>query len=137
MIKVVKNTGKTFLVLALLFATVISSYAYNTKFSFDLDSGWMSHWAYSSYATKFSVDEAPVVECTYTNGSTSTFKYSVFNTNNEQRVVAFSKTGTFGPKAFRRNTTVQNYKYKLGVKRDGGSWHSSANTQGQWNIDSY
>lgn len=94
MTKVVKNMGKAFLVLVILFATVVSSYAYNTKFGFDLNSGWFSSWAYSSYATKFSVSESPVVKCTYTDGSTSKFKYSVFNSDNEQRVVAFTKSGT-------------------------------------------
>lgn len=121
----------------ILFGSVLSVSAYNGKFSFNLSSGWMSPWAYTSYATKYSKSENPVVQCTYANGSTKNFEYTVRNSNNEDRVVPFTKNGTFGIRAFERNTTVQNYKYKLGVTRHGGSWNSSANTQGLWNVDSY
>ena len=132
-----KKWARVTLVLACVLACTATAYAYNTKFSFDLSSGWLSGWAYSSYATKFSVAENPVVKCTYASGSTTTFQYTVRNSNDEDRVVPFTATGTFGTRAFDRNTTVQNYKYKLGVKRDGGAWNSTATSQGQWNIDSY
>lgn len=122
---------------AILFGSVLSVSAYNGKFSYNLESGWFSPWAYSSYATKYSVDENPVVQCTYTTGSTDNFEYTVRNSNDQDRVVRFTQSGTFGLRAFERNTTVQNHMYKLGVKRVGGSWNSSASVQGLWNIDSY
>lgn len=96
-----------------------------------------SPWKYSSEAYKYSADENPVVECTYVEPSDATFTYDIVNSNDESRVVAFSAEGTFATREFERNTTVQNKKYRLRVKRDSGAWNSSANTQGTWNIDSY
>ena len=132
-----RRTTGTMLVLLVFVCATLTAYAYNTKFSFNLTSGWWKGYAYSGYATKYTTSENPVVCCTYTSGSTNKFKYTVRNSNNEDRVVPFEKAGTFGNKAFERNTTQQNYKYKLGVARTAGAWNSSASTQGLWNIDSY
>lgn len=135
--KVLRKITKLALMGAILFAAVSSVSAYNGKYTFNLKSGVMSGWNYSSYVYKYTESENPVVSCTYTSGSTDTFEYTVFNNNNEQRVVSFTKSGTFGLRAFSRNITVKNYRYKLGIRRDGGSWYSSANAEGLWNIDSY
>lgn len=135
--KVFKKFAKVALVFTFVFACTATAYAYNTKFAFDLTSGSLSPWKYSSEAYKYSVDENPVVECTYVKPSDATFKYDVVNSDDESRVVAFSATGTFSTREFERNTTVQNKQYRLAVKRESGSWNSSATTQGKWNIDSY
>lgn len=135
--KVFKKFAKMALVFTFVFACTVTAYAYNTKFSFDLTSGMFSPWKYSSEAYKYSVDESPVVKCTYVEPSDAKFTYDVVNSNNESRVVVFSAEGTFETRGFERNTTVQNKKYKLAVKRETGAWSSSANTQGAWNIDSY
>ncbi|GFH94040.1 hypothetical protein IMSAGC003_00570 [Lachnospiraceae bacterium] len=134
---VIKKFTKVALVFTFVFACTATAYAYNTKFSFDLTSGMFSPWKYSSEAYKYSADENPVVECTYVEPSDATFTYDIVNSNDESRVVAFSAEGTFATREFERNTTVQNKKYRLRVKRDSGAWNSSANTQGTWNIDSY
>ncbi|NLK23800.1 MAG: hypothetical protein GX309_07445 [Clostridiales bacterium] len=137
MIRSKKTITKMIFVFIILVGMVMTVNAYNTKFSFDLTSGMMSPWAYSSFAYKYTDDESPVVECTYTDGCTNKFKYSVFNSNNEHRVTPLTKTGTFGITQFQRDITQKNYSYKLGATREAGSWYESANTQGQWNIDSY
>lgn len=128
---------KMALVFTFVFACTATAYAYNGKFAFDLTSGWTSSWAYSEAVYKYSESENPVVEATYTDPSDATFKYDVVNSNDESRVVPFSKTGTFSLTAFERNTTVQNKQYRLRVKRESGGVFSSASTQGLWNIDSY
>ncbi|MEE3470999.1 MAG: hypothetical protein VZR24_10060 [Butyrivibrio hungatei] len=125
-----------FMIFVFTIATM-TAFAYNTKFSFNLTSGWNKTYAYSDYATKYTTDENPVVRCTYTSGATSKFKYTVRNSNNEDRVIPIEKAGTFGNTAFERNTTQQNYKYRLGVQRLEGAWNTTASTQGLWNIDSY
>lgn len=111
--------------------------AYNGKFSFDLTSGWFSPWAYTSYVYKYSTDENPVVSATYTSNSSNEFTYDVVNSDKESRVTSMTKTGTFGLTAFSRNTTQQNYKYALRVKRENGAWNTSKSVEGLWNIDSY
>lgn len=132
-----KTIAKCVLALMLVLLTTVVVEAYNAKFSFDLSSGMFRSWAYSSTATKFTVDQAPVVKCIYTDGSTSKFEYTVVNSNNEARVTNMTKTGTFPTTAFTRNITQQNYQYRLGVRRVAGAWHSTARTEGNWNIDSY
>ncbi len=118
------------------FAT-LTAFAYNTKFSYNLTSGWGKGYAYSDFAYKYTEGENPVVTCTYTSGSTNKFKYTVRNSRNEDRVVPFEMAGTFDNKAFERNTTQQNHQYKLGVARVDGAWFSDASAQGLWNVDSY
>lgn len=132
-----KTLASVMLMMFMFTFATMTAFAYNTKFSFNLTSGLGKAYAYSSYATKYTTDENPVVRCTYTSGSTNKFKYTVRNTDNEDRVVPFEKAGTFGNTAFERNTTQQNYKYRLGVARTAGAWNKSASTQGLWNIDSY
>lgn len=125
------------LVFTFVFACTATAYAYNTKFAFDLTSGMFSPWKYSSEAYKYSEYENPVVECTYVEPSDAKFTYDVVNSNEESRVRSFSAKGTFETREFDGNVTVKNKKYRLRVKRETGSWGSSANTQGHWNIDSY
>lgn len=135
-----RKTNK-FLILSICIVSLLGSAfvsnAYNVKFAFDLTSGWFSPWAYSSYVYKYSEAENPVVTATYTDNSSNTFTYDVANSNGESRVTPMTKTGTFGITAFSRNTTQKNYQYALRVKRESGSWSSSASVQGLWNIDSY
>lgn len=120
-----------------MLGSVTTASAYNGKFAFDLSSGWFSSWDYSSTVYKASTDENPVVSATYTNDKTNSFTYDVVNSNSESRVTPMTKTGTFGLTQFSRNTTQQNYQYRLGVKRESGAWNSSASVEGLWNIDSY
>lgn len=135
--KKIKAFLKVGFMFALLAGTITTASAYNAKFAFDLDSGWMSPWAYSSVSYKASYDESPIASCTYAGGSTRNFEYTVVNSDYQSRVVNFTKDGTFKATPFGRHTTVQNYQYRLGVTRHGGSWNSSANTQGNWSPDSY
>lgn len=135
--KVFKKFAKVALVFTFVFACTATAYAYNGKFAFNLTSGSFSSYAYSDAVYKYSESENPVVEATYTDPSDATFQYDVVNSNDESRVVPFSKTGTFSLTAFERNTTVQNKQYRLRVKRESGGVFSSASTQGLWNIDSY
>ena len=132
-----KKFVKAALVFTFVFACSATAYAYSGKFAFNLTSGSFSPWKYTDAVYKYSESENPVVEATYTDPSDATFKYDVVNSDEESRVVPFSKTGTFPLTAFDRNTTVQNKQYRLRVKRESGSWSSSASTQGLWNIDSY
>ncbi len=135
-----KRTKKNFtlgLCMFIMLASVITASAYNGKFAFNLSSGWFSPWDYSSVVYKASVDENPVVSATYTNDNTNSFTYDVVNSNSESRVTPMTKTGTFGLTQFSRNTTQQNYQYRLRVKRETGAWNSSASVEGLWNIDSY
>lgn len=111
--------------------------AYNTKFSYVLTSGLLSPWVYSDYAWKSSKNENPVFNCTYSEGSTSYFHFDVVNSNHQSRVVPFEGYCTFPTREFERNTTQQGFKYKLGIKRRGGTWDSWAKAHGQWNVDSY
>jgi hypothetical protein len=123
-----------------VFSCVTTAQAYNTKFSFDITPGMLSPWGYSSYATKFTKNESPVVKCTYTGGKTKRFMYTVRNSNNQDKVSPITRTGTFSTTAFKGNQTTQNYMYKLGaMSMDGASssWLSGTRTEGQWNIDSY
>lgn len=130
---IIKGSG----VLACLLVCSLASYAYNVKFAFSLTSGWLSSWGYSDYAYKYSANESPVVTCTYTEGSSDYFTYTVRNSNNDDRVTPFSTSGTFDTRAFSDNQTAQNYKYKLGVQRGTGAWNTSARCDGLWNVDSY
>lgn len=123
--------------MCILIGSATIANAYNGKFSFDLSSGWWSPWDYTSYVYKYSKDENPVVTATYTSSSSNEFTYDVVNSDKESRVTPMTKTGTFNLTAFDRNTTQQNYKYALRVKRESGSWNSSASVEGLWNIDSY
>ena len=125
------------LCMLIMLGSVTTASAYNTKFSFSLSSGWFSPWDYSSAVYKVTTDENPVVSATYTNDKKNTFKYDVVNSDSESRVTPITKTGTFSVTKFSRNTTQQNYKYRLGVKRETGAWNSSASVEGLWNIDSY
>lgn len=73
MVRSKKTITKMIFVFIILAGMVMTVHAYNTKFSFDLTSGMLSPWAYSSFVYKYTDDESPVVECTYTNGCTSKF----------------------------------------------------------------
>lgn len=121
----------------ILIAGVLTANAYNAKFSYSIKSGWWSPWKYSDYGWKYSEDQNPVVNCTYSEGSTSYFEYTVVNSNFENRVRVFGDYCTFNTREFNGNITEQGYRYQLGVKRRGGAWNSEARAQGQWNIDSY
>lgn len=132
--------NKLIKLIALSFAflvTFTSVNAYNAKFAFNLKSGMLSPWSYSSYAYKATNNEAPVVMVTYTEGATSNFTYTVRNSDNQDRVNPFTRSGTFNTRAFQNSFLTKDYKYRLGIKRDGGGWTQSAVTHGLWNPDSY
>lgn len=135
-----KRTKKFFTLSICMFVmigSVTTASAYNGKFAFDLSSGWFSPWDYTSEVYKVSANENPVVSATYTNDKANSFTYDVVNSNSESRVTPMTKKGTFGLTQFSRNTTQQNYQYRLRVKRETGAWNSSASVEGLWNIDSY
>lgn len=135
-----KRTKKFFtlgICMFVMFGSVTIASAYNGKFAFDLSSGWFSPWDYTSEVYKVSANENPVVSATYTNDKANSFTYDVVNSNSESRVTPMTKKGTFDLTQFSRNTTQQNYQYRLRVKRETGAWNSSASVEGLWNIDSY
>lgn len=97
----------------------------------------MSPWAYTNYVYKVTNNEAPIIKCTNTSGSTNNFEYDMANSNGESRVVAFTQAGTFGYHVWSRFNAVGGYQYAARATRHGGAWNSSATTYGNWSPDSY
>lgn len=116
-----------------ILATSVS--AANYKFDFNLTTKIFYGAAYSSYATKYTKTETPVL-CVTSNASGATIQYTVVNSDKDARTGTLKKNGT-GHWKFTDDSTCKGYKYRLRVKTDTGNLWNTYTVKGRWNIDTY
>ncbi|MFD7525742.1 hypothetical protein ACFVVQ_15635 [Paenibacillus chitinolyticus] len=113
----------------------LTAYAYNYKFSFDMNTGLWHSAAYSDNAYKFTKDEEPVVNVK-TIESSVRMNFVVVNSDGDARTNVYT-TKSPGSYQFTSNGMAINKQYRLKASTDDGAWHNRYNVTGSWNPDSY
>ncbi|MCG8539154.1 MAG: hypothetical protein MJA82_04350 [Clostridia bacterium] len=125
------NIGVCIVVLML----ICTVYAYNYKFSFDMNTGVFHGAAYSGVAYKYTKAEPPVLRVDNVESKVR-MNFVVVNSDGASRTGVVT-TRSKGNWVFPNDSTAQNYQYRLKAWTDDGNFYNRYNVTGAWNPDSY